>query len=158
VALPKTYLETSVISYLIARPSRDALITAHQELTRKWWKTQRHELDLYVSSEVITEIGRGDPNAARQRVELVDGLPLLDADLRSEALAAEILRRSVLPVTAFADAAHIAIAAVHAMDFLVTWNCRHIANGFVQRRIARLVRDRGLEPPVVVTPEELMEG
>jgi len=158
VALPKIYLETSVISYLIARPSRDPVIAVHQELTRKWWERRRHEFDLYVSSEVINEIGRGNREAARQRLDLVAGLPVLDADPRSEALTIEILRTSVLPPTAAADAAHIAIAVIYAMDFLVTWNCRHIANGFVQRRIARLLRDRSLEPPIVVTPEELMEG
>lgn len=158
MALPKTYLETSVISYLVARPNRDRIIAAHQELTRKWWETQRDGLELYVSIEVLNEIRRGHPDAARQRLELVNGLPILEADLRSEALTTDILRHSVLPIAASADAAHIAIATVHKMDFLVTWNCRHIANGFVQRRIARLLRDRDLEAPVVVTPEELMEG
>jgi predicted nucleic acid-binding protein len=158
VALPKTYLETSVISYLTARPSRDLVITVHQDLTRRWWETRRQELDLYVSSEVMNEIGRGDPDMARQRLQLVAGLPILDADPRSEELAIEILRASALPMTASADAVHIAIATIREMDFLVTWNCRHIANGFVQRRIARLVRAKGLQPLVVVTPEELMEG
>ena len=158
MALPKTYLETSVISYLTARPSRDAVITVHQNATRTWWETRRHGLDLYVSSVVINEIGRGDPEMARQRLQLVAGIPILEADPQSEALAIEILRTSVLPPTASADAAHIALATIHRMDFLVTWNCRHIANGFVQRRVGRLLRAKGLEPPVMVTPEELMEG
>ena len=158
VVLPKTYLETSVISYLIARPSRDPVTAVHQQLTRRWWETRRHEFDLYVSNEVINEIGRGNQEAARQRLELVAGLPVLDPDPRSEALTIEILRTSVLPPTAAADAAHIAVAVIYAMDFLVTWNCRHIANGFVQRRIARRLRDKDLELPVIVTPEELMEG
>ena len=108
--------------------------------------------------DAASRIRRGDPAAARLRVSIVQGLAVLDRDPRADALAAAILRSSVLPANATADAMHIAIATVNGMDFLVTWNCRHIANGFVLRRIVRLSRDLGLEPPIVVTPEELMEG
>lgn len=158
MALPKTYLETSVISYLTARPSRDSVTRVHQELTRQWWQTRRQALNLYVSVEVMNEIRRGDPEMARLRVSAIQGLAVLDHDPRADVLAANILRTSALPLTATADAMHIALATVNGMDFLVTWNCRHIANGFVMRRVQRLSRDMELEPPVVVTPEELMEG
>jgi predicted nucleic acid-binding protein len=155
---PKVYLESSVISYLAARPSRDIVATAHQQLTREWWERRRAKFDLYVSIEVLNEIRRGDPGAAQLRLRYVESLPVLEADDQARTLAAEILRTSALPAKAAADAAHIAIATVNGMEFLLTWNCTHIANGIVQRAISRLSRDLGFEPPTIVTPEELMEG
>ena len=155
---PRTYLESSVISYLAARPSRDIVATAHQQLTRVWWERKRENFDLYVSAEVLNEIRRGDPSASRLRLSFVESLPVLEADDETRSLAAQILRTSALPSKAFADAMHIAIATVNGMDFLLTWNCTHIANGIVQRAIGRLSREMGYEPPIVVTPEELMEG
>lgn len=158
VELPKAYLESSVISYLSARPSRDIVATAHQQITREWWERRRLKFDLYVSVEVLNEIRRGDPGAAALRLRAVETLPVLEADDRARELAAEILRTAALPLKAAADAAHIAIATVNGMEFLLTWNCTHIANGIVQRAISRLSRDMGFEPPTIVTPEELMEG
>jgi predicted nucleic acid-binding protein len=157
VERPKVYLESSVISYLAARPTRDILATAHQQVTREWWERSRSSFDLYISVEVLNEIRRGDPEAASLRLRYVESLPLLEADDHARALAAEILRTSALPRKAAADAAHIAIATVNGMEFLLTWNCTHIANGIVQRAISRLSRDMGFEPPMIVTPEELME-
>lgn len=154
---PKVYLESSVISYLAARPSRDILATAHQQVTREWWERSRSQFDLFVSGEVLNEICRGDPAAAQIRLTYVRDLPVLEADEQARLLAAEILRTSALPQKAAADAAHIAIATVNGMDFLLTWNCTHIANGFVQRAISRLSREMGFEPPTIVTPEELTE-
>lgn len=154
---PKVYLESSVISYLAARPSRDILATAHQQVTREWWERSRSNFDLYVSVEVLNEIRRGDPAAAELRLRYAEALPVLEADDQARSLAAEILRTSALPPRAAADAAHIAIATVNGMEFLLTWNCTHIANGIVQRAISRLSRDMGFEPPTIVTPEELME-
>lgn len=155
---PKVYLESSVISYLVARPTRDILATAHQQLTREWWERSRSNFELYVSIEVLNEIRRGDPAAAELRLRHVESLPVLEADDQARLLAAEILRTSALPSKATADAAHIAIATVNGMDFLLTWNCTHIANGVVQRAISRLSRELGFEPPTIVTPEELIEG
>lgn len=154
---PKVYLESSVISYLAARPSRDILATAHQQVTREWWERSRSHFDLFVSGEVLNEICRGDPAASQLRLQYVENLPVLEADDQARFLAAEILRTSTLPQKAAADAAHIAIAIVNGMDFLLTWNCTHIANGFVQRAISHLSRDMGFEPPIIVTPEELTE-
>lgn len=156
--LPKTYVESSVISYLAARPSRDIIATAHQQLTREWWERKRNDFDLYISVEVLNEIRRGDPAAAGLRLSYVETLHILEADDQARRLAASILRTSALPAKAAADAMHIAIATVNGMDFLLTWNCTHIANGIVQRAISRLSREMGFEPPTVVTPEELMEG
>lgn len=154
---PKVYLESSVISYLAARPSRDILATAHQQVTREWWERSRSRFDVFVSGEVLNEIRRGDPAASQLRLKYVQDLPVLEADDQARLLAAEILRTSALPQKAAADAAHIAIAIVNGMDFLLTWNCTHIANGFVQRAISRLSREMGFEPPTIVTPEELTE-
>lgn len=154
---PKVYLESSVISYLAARPSRDILATAHQQVTREWWERSRSHFDLFVSGEVLNEIRRGDPAASQIRLTYVQDLPVLEADDQARLLAAEILRTSALPQKAAADAAHIAIATVNGMDFLLTWNCTHIANGFIQRAISRLSREMGFEPPTIVTPEELAE-
>lgn len=154
---PKVYLESSVISYLAARPSRDILATAHQQVTREWWDRSRSRVDLFISGEVLNEIRRGDPSASQRRLQYVRDLPVLEADDQARLLAAEILRSSALPAIAAADAAHIAIATVNGMDFLLTWNCTHIANGFLQRAISRLSREMGFEPPTIVTPEELTE-
>ncbi|MGN6186246.1 MAG: type II toxin-antitoxin system VapC family toxin [Thermoanaerobaculia bacterium] len=109
-----------------------------------------------MSVEVLKEIRRGDPGAAAQRLRYVESLPVLEADDQARGLAATILRTSALPAKAGADAAHIAIAVVNGMDFLLTWNCTHIANGIVERAISRLSRELGFEPPMIVTPEELM--
>jgi len=158
VPAPKTYLESSVISYLAARPSRDIVATAHQQLTREWWEQRRHHFDLYVSIEVLNEIRRGDADAARNRLSFIESIPVLEVDVQARSLASEILKTSALPMKAAADAMHIAIATVNGMDFLLTWNCTHIANGIVQRVITRICREIGYEPPTVVTPEELMEG
>jgi predicted nucleic acid-binding protein len=147
-----------VVSYLAARPSRDIVATAHQQLTREWWDRRRQLFELYVSVEVLNEIRRGDAEAARLRLQYVQSLPVLEADTQARALAAAILQTSALPMKAAADAMHIAIATVNGMEFLLTWNCTHIANGIVQRAIARISREMGFEPPIVVTPEELMEG
>lgn len=154
--LPKVYLESSVISYLAARPSRDIVATAHQQITREWWERRRGNFELYVSVEVLNEIRRGDAGAAEMRLGYVRSLPVLEADDQARSLAAEILRTAALPQKAAADAAHIAIATVNGMEFLLTWNCTHIANGIVQRAVSRLSREMGFEPPTIVTPEELM--
>lgn len=154
--LPKVYLESSVISYLAARPSRDVVATAHQHITREWWDRRRSRFEMYVSVEVLNEIRRGDPRKAELRLAYAESLPVLEADDQARSLAAEILRTAALPQKAAADAAHIAIATVNGMDFLLTWNCTHIANGIVQRAVSRLSRNMGLEPPTIVTPEELM--
>lgn len=156
--LPKAYLESSVISYLAARESRDPIVAAHQQLTRTWWERRRGEFELYVSVEVMNEIRRGDPEAARARLAQVAVLPVLETDQQARELASRILTTSALPIKAAADALHIAVATVNGMEFLLTWNCTHIANGFVMRAVAKLSRELVDEPPTVVTPEELMEG
>lgn len=155
---PKVYLETSVISYLTARPARDVVVLAHQQLTREWWTTQRQTFDLYTSEIVLAEAERGDAEAARARLEILSETRQLSANPAAEELVPVLLRETGLPAKALADMAHIALATVHGMQFLLTWNCRHIANATVLRTVARTCRRLGYEVPVICTPEELMEN
>ena len=155
---PTVYVENSVISYLTARPARgNARVAVHQEMTRDWWDSRRHEFELFASAIVIEEAEDGDPGAAAARLSVIAGMTLLDvtADVRN--LAAALLRETRLPSKATADALHIATAAVHGMDYLITWNCKHIANAVILRSVEALCRAYGYEPPVICTPEELME-
>jgi predicted nucleic acid-binding protein len=151
-----TYLDTSVISYVTARPSRDIVSLAHQQLTVEWWSRSRHTLDLHVSELVLYEAARGNPSAAAARLKLVEGLPILHITAEARALAKTIFKATTLPEKASSDALHVALASINGMDFLVTWNCTHIANGVVLKVVNAVCRDEGYEPPIVCTPEELM--
>ena len=152
----RTYLDTSVISYITNRPSRDIVTLAHQQITREWWERRGSRFDLHVSELVVYEASRGDPEAARDRLDLIHGLPVLQVTAASRSLAESIFRATTLPDKAGADALHVAVAAVNGMDFLLTWNCTHIANGVVLKIVNAVCQDHGYEPPIVCTPEELM--
>jgi predicted nucleic acid-binding protein len=153
---PKVYLETSVISYLTARPARDVVVLAHQQLTREWWVTERQSFELYTSEIVLAEAERGDADAARARVDVLRATQQLAASAEAERLVPVLLRATGLPPKALADMSHIALATVHGMHFLLTWNCKHIANANVLRTVAKTCRAHGYELPVICTPEELM--
>ncbi len=155
MAKKKVYLETSIISYLTARPSRDVVKLAKQELTREWWKTRKRHFDLYVSTPVLDEIREGDPEAARLRLEAVAGLPELAATDEVNALGNTILAARIVPEKAALDAFHIAITAVHGMDYLLTWNCTHINNAAKRPKIAKLLAETGYTEVIMATPEEL---
>lgn len=148
----KVYVETSVISYLTARPSRDLISRGHQQLTRKWWAHAAAAFDLYASRLVLAEAQLGDRAAAAARVAILEPLDLLAENADSRALAERLLAARGLPAKAAADALHIATAAVHGMDYLVTWNCKHIANARTLRVVAETCRSAGFEPPVICTP------
>src|SRR5580700_10700982 len=152
----RLYLETKIPSYLTARPSRDLIVAGHQEITREWWEKRAAALRLYISQLVIDEASAGDPAAAHERLKALQNLPLLDITPDVAGLASSILAAGKVPRKAATDAAHIAIAAVHGMDFLVTWNCVHIANAAIARALAFICREHGCECPVICTPEELM--
>jgi predicted nucleic acid-binding protein len=152
------YLESSIISYLAARPSRDVVTLALQALTREWWQLQRRSYRLVTSGVVLDEIKSGDPDAASRRVELLKTVPLLDVSLVAIELGKRLVQEVPLPVRAGVDALHVAIAAFHGIDFLLTWNSRHIANATFRPRVEEVCRDAGYEPPVLCTPDELMEG
>ena len=152
----RLYLETTIPSYLTSRPSRDLIIAGHQQITREWWETRRDNFQLFISQLVVDEAGAGDPEAARKRLKVLQGLSLLDITPEVAELASNILASGKIPRKAAADAAHIAIAAVQGMDFLVTWNCVHIANAAIAKALASICREHGFECPAICTPEELM--
>jgi hypothetical protein len=151
------YIETSVISYRVARPSRDIIVLARQEITAEWWDNVLPHLEAYISPVVLDEIAGGDLHAQALRQQLVVNMPALAVDERIIALAEAISQQIRLPERAQADAYHIAIPSVHGVDYLVTWNCKHIANAFMLRKIEQIVLAMGYTMPVVCTPEELME-
>ena len=155
---PKVYLETTIPSYLTAWRSPELVMAANQEATRSWWDTERPSFELFISEIVISEAAAGDEEAAIRRVGAINGLPELDVSEKVEALAAKLLEGAALPSKAKSDALHIAIAAVHGMEYLLTWNCKHIANAAMRPRIESICRAAGYEPPVICTPLELMEG
>ena len=152
------YLETSIISYLAARPSRDLITAARQELTREWWKRRRASFELYVSEAVVAEARAGDRKAAARRAAILADLPLLDITSEVTQLAQAVADGLRLPRRAGADAVHIAVAACHGIDFLLTWNSTHIANAELRPIVERACRDSGYTPPILCTPDELMGG
>lgn len=150
------YIETSILGYLTARPSRDIVVAANIEITREWWETRRSYFQLYSSQAVIKETSQGDAAIASQRLEIVRDLALLDLNQSVLDLAEQFLGRSNLPAKADVDAVHIAAATVHGMDYLLTWNCKHIANAQIQRKLAEISFDFGYELPILCTPYELL--
>jgi hypothetical protein len=154
---PKVYLETTISSYLAAWPSRDLVTAAHQQITHEWWQDRRDEFDLFVSQLVLQEASAGDPDAAARRLAFLDDLPLLEQNEEAVALAEVLVAAIPLPERAAADALHIAIATVHSVDYLVTWNCTHIANARLRGSVEAICRSHGYQPPIICTPVELRE-
>jgi hypothetical protein len=152
---PAIYSETSVISYLTARPSRDIIVAAHQQLTSHWWDNQRHLYDLFISQIVLDEARAGDKQQAAKRVALLEGMPLLEINEEVILLAGKLVQLRAVPQKAAQDALHIAVACVNGMDYLLTWNCKHIANAKMRGRINYVCREAGYAPPIICTPEEL---
>jgi predicted nucleic acid-binding protein len=152
------YVETTIVSYLTSRPSRDLVRAAHQEVTRAWWDEHRHRFDVVVSRIVLDEAGRGDAGAARKRLAALEGFPLLKMTEDVFTVARALIDTGTLPAEARIDALHVAVAAVHGVDVLLTWNCRHLANGELIGAVARQLWSKGYAPPVICTPDELMGG
>lgn len=154
---PRVYVETTIPSYLTAWPSRDLIRAAEQRQTALWW-ARRAGYELVGSELLLEECGAGDPDAAAARLAVVAGLPVLEQGPDAAALANALVRDVPLPPNAVADAMHIALAAVHGIEFLVTWNCRHIANPVFRPRVEAVCRAAGYEPPVICTPGEFLGG
>lgn len=150
------YVETSIVSYLTARPSSDIISAAHQLTTNDWWLKRRHEFNLVTSELVHEEAERGDSEAASRRLLALDGISLIQVTPAATKLASGIVEAHFLPPRAFADALHIATAAIHRIDYLLTWNCAHIANAERLPKVSEFIERAGLEMPFVCTPEELM--
>jgi hypothetical protein len=154
---PSVYVETSIISYLSAQPSRDIVVAAHQQLTRRWWKG-RGSYRLFISQVVRDEAAVGDPTMRIRRLRAIRGMPALAVSDDATQLAGELVRRGALPKKATVDAFHIAIAAAHQIEYLLTWNCKHIANAAMRGTIEAICQSAGLMPPIICTPEELPAG
>lgn len=154
---PPVYLETTIPSYLVARPSRDIIVASRQEFTRQWWEAHRDGYDVYISEVVIAEASLGDPETAAKRLGLVGGLPRLAITPEVDDLAVELMKFVGLPENTEADVYHLAVAVLHEMDYLVTWNCGHLANARLRHRLEGWSLRKGRSIPTVCTPEELIE-
>ncbi len=153
---PTVYLETSVVSYLTAWPSRHLITAANQQITHEWWREERDKYELFVSEAVIEEASAGDPEMAKARLEILNPLILLTPKGVEAALARQLFDKGPLPAKAAVDAVHISFAAVHGLDYLLTWNCKHIANAQMWRSIIAICQRNGYEPPIICTPAELL--
>lgn len=145
----KVYIETSVISYLTARPSNDIRAMANQNVTIEWWETQRSNYDVFVSEFVIAEASLGHPDAISRRFEVIADIMELQATEEVRVLGQELIRRHALPANAEIDAYNVAIATVNGMEYLMTWNCAHIANAHTRPKIEATCRALGYEPPII---------
>jgi predicted nucleic acid-binding protein len=152
------YIETSILGYLTGRPSRDLLASARQQITERWWHDHRRRFGLFTSPVVESEAGKGDALAADRRLSAMGGIPQLAVNAEAERLAERLIQEGAVPKTATEDALHIALAAVHRIDYLLTWNCRHIDNAEKKPAIRAVCAILGYPCPEICTPEELMGG
>ncbi len=156
--LKRVYVETTVISYLTAWPSKNPIVRRDQEITKSWWTNCRGDCELFTSNVVVEEAKLGDPTAAKERLVVLNSLSLIRSDPQARKLSRKLVKAGAVPETERADALHIAIAAVAGMDYLVTWNMRHINNPVTHGEIDRICRKAGFEPPVIRTPRQLEEA
>jgi hypothetical protein len=154
----RVYIETTVVSYLTARRSSDIVVAGHQRTTWNWWRLRRNHFELHCSQFVLDEAAQGDPIAARRRLRILRDFPLLTATEAVQDLARRLIRSGGIPPEADRDALHIAVATVHGMDYLLTWNQRHIANAQNRNNLSATCTAEGFELPIICTPEELMGG
>jgi hypothetical protein len=153
---PEVYIENSIVSYLAARPTKNLLAAARQEITYDWWHSRRGNFSLYISELVITEAGAGDPKAAHKRLQFLDGIPQVTLTQEVRTLAEILLKEGAFPEKSSADAIHVAAAAVHGIKYLLTWNCAHLANAEIKPLIRSVCAIHGYTCPEICTPEELM--
>jgi hypothetical protein len=151
------YIETSIVSYLRQRPSSQVVMAARQLLTHQWWNDERRNYELVTSQYVLDEASAGDPMLAAERLQSLDGIPLLPLDPLIGVIANEIVSRAILPPKASIDALHIAMVAHHRIQYLLTWNCKHIANAKILPRIYEVLTDLGCPIPIICTPEEMVD-
>jgi predicted nucleic acid-binding protein len=150
------YLETTVVSYYTSKPSRDIIVLAHQQITRDWWTTAAKRYDIYISQIVVEEARSGDPDAAGKRMQILKEIHHLELNPAVEKMAQVYKDKLKILPKAIRDAVHLAVASIHNMDYLVTWNCAHIANGEVVKKLLKINESFGIKTPVICTPEELM--
>ncbi len=154
----RVYLETTIPSILTARSSNNLILAGEQVLTCEWWESRSGDFEILISELVVEECQKDDADAAARRMAILEGLGVLQIDEDVLTLADAIMDSGVIPLKAAADAVHIAIASRHGADYLLTWNCRHIANAEISKRIAAAVQEAGYELPIICTPAELFGG
>jgi hypothetical protein len=154
----RVYIETTVVSYLTARPNRDVVIAGHQQTTHEWWDARRESYELCVSQLVRKEAGAGDYQAAQERLEALKTMTLLETSGQALDLAKELIQAGALPTKAADEALHIAVAAMNGIPYLLTWNCRRLANATMRPLIENACAGKGLKAPIICTPEELLEA
>ncbi|NCO35284.1 MAG: DNA-binding protein [Armatimonadetes bacterium CG2_30_59_28] len=152
------YLETTIVSYMVSDPSRDLIIAGHQQITRDWWADRRQFFSCSVSQQVVDEASKGDADQAARRLAILHTLPKLPITPTVSQLAEELVQSGAIPPKAAGDAVHVAVATVAGVGYVLTWNCRHIANAQVLKQVANVCAHCGYELPSVCTPEELMGG
>jgi len=154
--MPTIYIKTSIVSYLTSRPSNNLITAAWKKETIDWWETQSKRFSLYVSQVVIEEASRGDDTAASRRLEALSGLEVLPLNEKALSLSKALIDEGGVPKKALDDALHISISAVHGIDFLLTWNCKHIDNAEMKPKIRDICDKYGFRCPEIATPIELM--
>ena len=155
---PTLYLETTIPSFLTGRPSNNLVVAGKQEVTRQWWEKRKAEYDLFISQLVIDEALRGDPDAAGKRIDAIEGIVSLEIDDEVIQITEKIVEAGVISKKSATDAAHIAVASRHGVDYLMTWNCAHIANAEILGRMSFVVAEAGYYLPIICTPDELFGG
>lgn len=150
------YIETSVVSYYTAKPSRDIIVLAHQEITGEWWPKSIKRFEVYISEVVIEEAGAGDPAFAKQRLKELKGFQYLELTNEVERITQVYMKKLNIPKRFFRDAAYLAVASVHNIDYLVTWNCAHLVNAELIKKLLKINEKLGIPTPIICTPEELM--
>lgn len=155
---PTIYLETTIPSFLTARPSSNLVVAGKQEVTRQWWERRKEKYQLFLSQYVLDEASSGNTDASKKRMEVLEGIDLLSVDEEVIRLAKVILSTGIIPMKASTDAGHIAVATRHGIDFIITWNCTHIANAEILSRINYIVSKEGYFLPIICTPDELFGG
>jgi predicted nucleic acid-binding protein len=150
------YLETTVVSYYTSKPSRDIVILAHQEITREWWPRAIKRFDIYISDIVIQEVSSGDPKAVKRRLDEISNFAYLESNDRVEEISKVCIQRLNIPEKSALDATHLALASLYDIDYLVTWNCAHLANGEIIKKLIKINNFLGIHIPIICTPEELL--
>ena len=158
MAKPTVYIETTVIGHLVGRILGDPIVAGRQTVTRQWWPIAVTKYRLFVSKVVADECAAGDPDAAKERLDILDSLEFIATSPSVDEFAHKLIEECAVPKTEPRDAVHISLAAVNGLEYLVSWNFKHIVNPTTRSAIERVCRDAGFVPPIICTPDELMEA
>ena len=150
------YIETTIVGHIAGRIHRDPFVAVRQQVARDWWRDHAPRYAVFISQLVLDECSDGDPSAAAERLEVVKDVDLIESSDEVDGLAAALIASRAIPASEPRDAFHIAISAVNGVNYLMTWNLKHIANASLRGRIEQVCRDAGFEPPIICTPDELM--